>query len=90
MRVTIRKRVNKGDDQDRIQGEGEDKGKSKNDGKGQSEDAAETCVLASGACKDKGTIRMNVDRCEGESEDDSESEGKRKDEAEVEIERGDS
>ena len=90
MRVTIRKRVNKGNGQDGVQGEGKDKGKSKNDGKGQSEDAAETCVLASGTCKDKGVVRLKVDRCEGESEDDSESEGKRKGEAEVEIERGDS
>ena len=32
MRVTIRKRVNKGDDKDGVQGEGEDKGKSKNNG----------------------------------------------------------
>ena len=31
MRVTIRKRVNTGDDKDGVQGEGEDKGKSKND-----------------------------------------------------------
>ena len=46
--------------------------------------------MASGACKDKGVVRLKVDRCEGESEDGSESEGKRTDEAEVEIERGDS
>ena len=46
-------------------------------------------VMASGACKDKGTVRVKVDRCKGESEDDSEREGKRKDEAEVEIKRGD-
>ena len=46
--------------------------------------------MASGACKDKGTVSLKVDRCKGESEDDSKREGKRKDEAEVEIERGDS
>ena len=90
MRVTIRKRVNKGDDQDGVQGEGEKKCKSKNDGNGQSEDAAETCVMASGACKDKGTVSLKVDRCKGRSEDNSEREGKRKDEAEVKIKRGDS
>ena len=42
-------------------------------------------MLASGACKDKGTVRVKVDRCKGESENDSESEGKREDEAESKL-----
>ena len=41
--------------------------------------------MAPGACKDKGTVRVKVDRCKGESEDDSESEDKRKDEAESKL-----